>query len=212
MRPSLLLPLLPFALFAASLAGQGAPTTPPGAAAPAAAPVPVARPRVRINTSCGPIVLELEPAAAPRTVANFLAYVKDGHYKGTIFHRVVDGFMIQGGGHLEDLTEKPTRPTIPSEAAETFQAGLRNVKGSLALARTEDPASGGAQFYINTVDNPSLDWKDRTPQGTGYCVFGRVVEGMEAVARIEKVHVVWRKGLQNVPEYAVRIRSAEILP
>jgi cyclophilin family peptidyl-prolyl cis-trans isomerase len=181
-------------------------------AAPAAqpAPVPQAKPRVRLETSYGPIVVELEPALAPRTVENFLKYVQDGFYAGTIFHRVIPDFMIQGGGLLPDLTEKPSRPAIPNEAPETFQAGLRNVRGTLAMARTDDPDSATCQFYINTADNPSLDYK--SSKEVGYCVFGRVVSGMEAVDKIGRVNTILRKGMQNVPEYAVRIKSAAVLP
>jgi cyclophilin family peptidyl-prolyl cis-trans isomerase len=206
------------------LAAQGrvrpkAATSAPAAVAPAPvpAPAPVAvkpaapKPRVRIDTSYGPLVVELEADLAPKTVANFLQYVKEGFFAGTIFHRVIEGFMIQGGGLLADLTEKPTRPAIPNEAPETFKAGLKNTRGTLAMARTEDPQSGAAQFYINTADNPALDHKD-LGAGYGYCVFGRVVEGMEAVDKIAKVKTVWRKGMQNVPEYAVRLKGAERLP
>ncbi len=170
------------------------------------------KPRVRLETSYGPVVLELEPELAPETVANFLRYVKEGHYAGTIFHRVIPGFMVQGGGLREDLTEKPTHAPIPNEAPATFKAGLKNVPGTVAMARQNDPQSATAQFYINTNANPDLDHKSLTPEGYGYCVFGRVVEGMENVLKIEKVTTVWRRGMQNVPEYAVRIRAAELLP
>ena len=190
--------------------------TPAPAAAPAAAAsaqeAPAAKPRVQIDTSYGPIVVELEPALAPQTVANFLRYVKEGHYAGTIFHRVMKGFMIQGGGMLPDLTEKPVHASIPNEAAETFAAGLRNTRGTIAMARTDDPNSASAQFFINTVDNVALDHHDLSPSGYGYCAFGRVVSGMEAVDKIEKVNVIMKRGNQNVPEYPVRIKSAEIVP
>ncbi|WP_394366853.1 peptidylprolyl isomerase [Mesoterricola silvestris] len=180
-------------------------------AAPPAQEAPQARPRVQILTSYGPVVVELEPALAPKTVANFLRYVKEGHYAGTIFHRVIAGFMIQGGGMLPDLTEKPCHEPIPNEAAPAFQGGLRNTRGTIAMARTEDPGSAAAQFYINTADNAALDYKDPSAAGAGYCVFGRVVSGMEAVDKIEKVNTIMRKGMQNVPEYAVRIKSAEVV-
>ncbi len=166
---------------------------------------PATHPRVRLNTSYGPILLELEPQAAPRTVANFLGYVKAGHFNGTIFHRVIPGFMIQGGGLTDGMEEKPTGAPVPNESVAS---GLKNLKGTLAMARTNDPDSATAQFFINTADNASLDPKGRE---AGYCVFGRVVEGLNAVLRIEQVHTVWRKGFQNVPEYPVRIKSAEIL-
>lgn len=188
------LPLLLF-LAAATLLGQAAP-----------------KPRVKLVTSYGPIVLELEPDAAPKTVENFLAYVKEGFYAGTIFHRVIPGFMIQGGGLQEDLREKPTHDAILNEAGQAAKLGLLNARGTIAMARTEDPHSASSQFFINTVDNPRLDYQSATPGGYGYCVFGRVVEGMEAVGKIEKVITVTRKGMPSVPEYAVRIKSAEILP
>lgn len=173
---------------------------------------PKAKPRVQILTSYGPVVVELEPSLAPRTVANFLQYVKEGFYSGTIFHRVIAGFMVQGGGLLPDMSEKPTHDPIPNEAAETFKGGLRNSRGTIAMARTDSPGSAMAQFYINTADNPSLDHKDASDSGYGYCAFGRVVSGMEAVDKIEKVTTILRRGMQNVPEYAVRIKSAEIVP
>ncbi len=195
-----------------ALAAPQAPPAPAPAPAPAAQPAPKAKPRVRIDTSFGPIVVELEPDLAPATVANFLQYVKDGFYKDTIFHRVIPGFMIQGGGLTADMAEKPTRATIPNEAPQTFQAGLKNTRGTLAMARTEDPQSAAAQFYINTVDNPSLDHKDYSPAGFGYCVFGRVVSGMEVVDRIEKVHTEWRKGQSGVPQFPVFIKGATLLP
>lgn len=204
------------------LAGQGktAPkrgakvvaVAPPTAPA-AAAPVPVkAKPRVQLITSYGPVVVELEPELAPRTVANFLAYVSEGFYSDTIFHRVISGFMIQGGGLLADLSEKPTHGAIVNEAPETFKAGWKNTRGTIAMARQDKPQTATAQFFINTVDNASLDHRDLTEEGYGYCVFGKVVSGMEVVDKIEKVGTVWRKGMQNVPEYPVRIKSATRLP
>jgi cyclophilin family peptidyl-prolyl cis-trans isomerase len=120
--------------------------------------------------------------------------------------------MIQGGGMLPDLSEKPCHDPIPNEAAETFMGGLKNTRGTIAMARTDDPGSAACQFYINTADNPMLDYKDATKAGYGYCVFGHVVSGMEAVDKIEKVNVIMRKGMQNDPEYAVRIKSAEVVP
>jgi cyclophilin family peptidyl-prolyl cis-trans isomerase len=120
--------------------------------------------------------------------------------------------MIQGGGFLPDLTEKPTHEPIPNEAPETFRAGLKNIRGAIAMARTDDPGSAAAQFYINTGDNPALDHQNLSREGYGYCVFGHVVSGMEVVDKIEKVNTIMRRGMQNVPEYAVRIKSAEIVP
>jgi len=184
---------------------------PAPAPTPEPAPAPKPKPRVKLDTSYGPIVLELEPEAAPATVENFLRYVSEGHYAGTVFHRVIPGFMIQGGGMTPDLVEKPTHAPVTNEAPATFKAGFKNEPGMVAMARTGDPHSASSQFYINTAANTSLDHTAPTPEGYGYCVFGRVVEGMEVVAKIEKVTTVWRRGMQNVPEYAVRIKSAEIL-
>jgi cyclophilin family peptidyl-prolyl cis-trans isomerase len=168
-----------------------------------------AKPRVVINTSYGPFVVELEPDLAPRTVANFLQYVDEGFYTDTIFHRVIDGFMVQGGGMLKDMTEKPTHPPIPNEALATFRGGLKNTRGTVAMARTENSDSATAQFYVNVADNPSLDAGGAEP---GYCAFGRVVApGMAVVDKITKVHTVWFHGMPNVPEYPVRIVSAALL-
>jgi cyclophilin family peptidyl-prolyl cis-trans isomerase len=179
---------------------------------PNAAPAPKAKPRVQFETNFGPFVVELEPDLAPATVANFLRYVSEGHFKGTIFHRVIPGFMIQGGGHLEDLSEKPARPPIRNEAESSFKGGLRNTPGTLAMARTGDPHSAAAQFFINTVDNAFLDFRAANAEGWGYCTFGRVVSGMETIGKIEKVRTVWKRGMQNVPEYAVKITGAAVLP
>ena len=202
---------------AVSLAAQAPALPPPAQAAaatpaPESTPVPVAKPRVQLLTSYGPVVIELEPELAPKTVANFLQYVKDGHYAGTIFHRVIDGFMVQGGGLLENLDEKPMREPILNEAPQTFKAGLKNTRGTVAMARTGSPHSATAQFYINTVDNKSLDHRDMSEEGYGYCVFGRVVSGMEAVDKIEKVRTEWRKGQSGVPQYPVRLKDAVLLP
>ncbi|MBL0312715.1 MAG: peptidylprolyl isomerase [Holophagaceae bacterium] len=175
-------------------------------------PTPVvAKPRVRLTTSYGVMVLELEPSAAPRTVENFLMYVKKGHYAGTIFHRVIPGFMIQGGGMTEDMAEKPAAAPVKNETPQSFKAGLKNTKGTVAMARTSDPNSATAQFFINTADNDSLDFKDESAQGIGYCAFGRVIEGMETALKIEQVKTGWKKGQANVPDYPVKIKSAEVL-
>jgi peptidyl-prolyl cis-trans isomerase B (cyclophilin B) len=139
-------------------------------------------PKVRLETSLGNIVVELNPTAAPKTVENFISYVKAGFYNGTIFHRVIKGFMIQGGGFTEDLQQKPTQPAIQNEADN----GLKNLRGTIAMARTPDPNSATAQFFINTVDNAFLNFTAKTPRGWGYCVFGKVVEGMDVVDAIEK--------------------------
>ncbi|MBR9814210.1 peptidyl-prolyl cis-trans isomerase [bacterium] len=135
---------------------------------------------VEMQTSEGTIVLALDQAAAPATVANFLAYADDGHYDGTVFHRVIAGFMVQGGGHDETLAEKPTREPIANEANN----GLSNQRGTIAMARTNDPHSATAQFFINHGDNSRLDFRSETSYGWGYTVFGRVVEGMDVVDKI----------------------------
>jgi cyclophilin family peptidyl-prolyl cis-trans isomerase len=179
-------------------------------AIPAAAQT--AKPKVKIDTSYGPFVVELEPDLAPKTVANFLRYVQEGFYSDTIFHRVIKGFMVQGGGMLKDLTEKPVHEAVFNESRTTFAAGLKNTRGAVAMARTDNPQSATAQFFINTVDNPGLDPQAGNPQEYGYCVFGRVVSGMAVVDQIEKVHTLWYHGMPNVPEYPVRIKTAELLP
>ena len=170
-----------------------------------------AKPQVKIVTNYGSIVVELEPTLAPKTVANFLRYLQEGHFVGTTFHRVVEGFVIQGGGHLEDLSEKPTHDPIPNESERAFKGGLKNTRGTIAMARETAPDTANSQFYINTVDNTRLDFKDASDTGIGYCAFGRVIEGMDTVDRISKVRVEWKKGMQNVPEYPVCIRQVEIV-
>lgn len=169
-------------------------------------PARAADPRVRLETTMGVIVLELNPRLAPRTVANFLQYVNDGFYDGTLFHRVIQGFMIQGGGLTEAMERKPTRPPIANEA----DSGLKNRRGSIAMARTGDPHSATAQFFINTVDNPSLDFRGKSAQGWGYCVFGRVVQGMDVVAAIEAAPTGRRAGRRDVPLQPVLIRKAAV--
>ena len=187
------------------------------AAAPTPVPVPVpvpvagAKPRVQLLTSYGPVVVELEPELAPKTVANFLQYVQDGFYKGTIFHRVIEGFMVQGGGLLENLEEKPTRTPVLNEAPQTFKAGLKNIRGTLAMARTGSPHSAQAQFFISLADNPRLDHRDLTDDNYGYCVFGHVISGMETVDKIGKVRTEWRRGMGDVPQFAVRLKDAVLL-
>jgi cyclophilin family peptidyl-prolyl cis-trans isomerase len=132
------------------------------------------------------IKVELYPEAAPKTVANFLKYVESGHYAGTQFHRVIDGFMIQGGGFTANFKEKPTRPPIPIESESSLKAGLSNVPGTLAMARTSDPNSATSQFFINVADNSRLNFSSATPQGYGYTVFGKVISGMDVVNKIAK--------------------------
>ena len=161
-----------------------------------------ANPQVELRTSLGAITLELYPERAPLTVKNFLQYVEDGFYNGTIFHRVIDGFMIQGGGFARDLNAKPTRPPIPIES----QNGLRNEIGTIAMARTRDPNSATAQFFINVVNNEDLNHPK--PDGHGYTVFGKVIRGMEVVDQTAKVPTETRASHQNVPVKPVVIESA----
>ncbi len=163
-------------------------------------------PRVLIETSMGDIELELDADKAPKTVANFLRYVDEGFYDGTIFHRVINGFMIQGGGYTPDLARKPTHAPIRNEAKN----GLKNARGTIAMARTADPHSATAQFYINHADNDSLDYPSF--DGWGYAVFGRVVKGMETVDQIADVYTTSRRGMRNVPEKDVVIERITRLP
>ncbi len=163
-------------------------------------------PVVEMKTSAGALKIELFADKAPETVANFLAYVKDGHYDGTVFHRVIPGFMIQGGGFGPDMGEKKTKAPIKNEATN----GLKNERGTLAMARTSDPNSATAQFFINAVDNAFLDHKD-TGQGYGYAVFGKVTDGMAVVDEITKVKT-GNKGMhQNVPLESVVIESVTVV-
>jgi len=162
---------------------------------------------VKLHTSHGTITLELDAAKAPRTVENFLAYVASGHYDNTVFHRVIDGFMIQGGGFAPGMKEKPTRAQIENEAKN----GLKNERYTIAMARTSDPHSASAQFFINVKDNSFLNHSAPTPQGWGYCVFGRVTAGTEVVDKIRKVPTETRSQQQNVPVRLVVIESARIV-
>jgi len=143
-----------------------------------------ANPQVDLDTTAGKIRIELYPEAAPKTVENFLAYVQAKHYDGTQFHRVIKGFMIQGGGYTADFKEKPTKSPVRNEAEQSSKAGLLNVPGSVAMARTSDPNSATAQFFINVGDNKFLNFREATPQGYGYTVFGKVVAGMDVVDKI----------------------------
>jgi len=168
------------------------------------------KPKVKLTTSLGVIIMELEPDAAPRTVENFLKYVKKGHYKGTIFHRVIPGFMIQGGGYVDYLGKKRTEPSIQNEADRAMAAGLKNKRGTLAMARTPDPHSAAAEFFINVVDNPDLDFRAKTNDKTwGYCVFGKVIQGMDVVDRIKAVKTSnKRSDFLNLPVKPVLITDA----
>jgi cyclophilin family peptidyl-prolyl cis-trans isomerase len=156
------------------------------ALAVAATSAHAANPQVEFDTTAGIIKVELFPDAAPKTVANFLDYVKSKHFDGTQFHRVIDGFMIQGGGFTADFKEKPTKPPIAIESEASSKAGMKNVVGTLAMARTSDPNSATSQFFINVNDNARLDFSSATPQGYGYTVFGKVVSGMDVVTKIAK--------------------------
>lgn len=162
--------------------------------------------RVLMSTNLGRITIELDAARAPLTVANFLAYADAGFYDGTVFHRVIPDFMIQGGGFEPDLQKKPTREPVRNEAAN----GLKHVRGTLAMARTRDPHSATAQFFINQRDNPDLDHPGH--DGWGYAVFGRVVEGMEVVDAIAAKSTGRRAGLRDVPRETVLIESVERVP
>lgn len=161
--------------------------------------------KVRLATSQGDIVVEVDKEKAPKTVENFLQYVKDGHYDGTIFHRVIENFMIQGGGMKADMSEKSTRAPIPLES----RTGLSNVRGTISMARTMDPNSATAQFFINVKDNPNLD-QANARDGNGYAVFGKVVAGMEVVDKIKTVAVADKAGHQNVPSTPVTIKKASL--
>jgi peptidyl-prolyl cis-trans isomerase B (cyclophilin B) len=162
---------------------------------------------IRLHTSFGPITIALDADQAPKTVANFLDYVKKGHYDGTIFHRVIDGFMIQGGGFAPGMKQKPSGSPVENEANN----GLRNDKYTIAMARTSDPHSATAQFFINVADNEFLNHKAPTSQGWGYCVFGKVTEGMDVVDRIKAVST-GRSGMHaDVPQEDVLIERAELL-
>jgi peptidyl-prolyl cis-trans isomerase B (cyclophilin B) len=162
---------------------------------------------VELHTNHGVIKLELDAEKAPKSVENFLAYVKAGHYDNTVFHRVIDGFMIQGGGFEPGMTQKPTNTPIANEANN----GLKNVKGSIAMARTNDPHSATAQFFINVNDNDFLNHSSPTPQGWGYAVFGKVVEGLEVVDAIRKVKTGSKGFHQDVPADDVIIEKAVVV-
>lgn len=161
-------------------------------------------PMVKLITSAGDITLELYPDKAPATVTNFLRYVDDGFYNGTIFHRVIRNFMIQGGGFGTGLSRKQTQAPIRNEAGNA----LKNDRGTIAMARTSVPDSATAQFFINTVNNTSLNFRDPSPMGIGYCVFGRVVEGMDVVDAIQGVPTGMRAGMGDVPVEDVVIKDA----
>jgi cyclophilin family peptidyl-prolyl cis-trans isomerase len=174
------------------------------------APLRAQAPRVTLTTSMGAIVIELDSAKAPKTVENFLAYVDSGFYDGTIFHRVIPGFMIQGGGHTADMMRKNTRAGVENESKN----GLSNARGTIAMARTGDPHSATSQFFINSVDNArGLDaGKTGDAAGWGYTVFGKVVEGMDVVDKISAVKTTSKSGNQDVPVEPITIQSAKRTP
>jgi len=162
---------------------------------------------VEMTTSAGTIRIELDDAKAPASTENFLAYVRAGHYDGTVFHRVIKGFMVQGGGFAPGMKQKPTRAPITNEANN----GLKNTKYTLAMARTSAPHSASAQFFVNTVDNAFLNFKSETPQGWGYAVFGRVVSGNDVVDKIEGVATGPKGGHDDVPlEDVVILKAVEV--
>ncbi|MFI4952582.1 MAG: peptidylprolyl isomerase [Burkholderiales bacterium] len=162
---------------------------------------------VILHTNHGPITIELDAARAPKSVANFLAYARAGHFDHTLFHRVIDGFMVQGGGFGADFRQKPTSAPIENEAGN----GLKNERYTVAMARTSDPHSATAQFFINVADNDFLNHRSRDASGWGYCVFGRVVSGKEAIDHIKGVATGRRSGHENVPSEDVVIERAEVV-
>ena len=159
---------------------------------------------ITLNTNLGKIVIELDAAKAPKTCANFEKYVSEGHYDGTIFHRIIDGFMIQGGGFTPDMAQKATRDPIENEANN----GLSNLTGTIAMARTNQPHSASAQFFINVADNKFLDYPGQ--DGWGYCVFGKVVDGMEVVNQMKGAATASKLGHQDVPVQEIVIEKAEL--
>lgn len=162
---------------------------------------------VKLHTNHGTITLQLDPERAPGTVANFLEYVKSGHFNNTVFHRVIDGFMIQGGGFEPGMKQKPTRPPVRNEADNQ----LKNAAYTIAMARTADPHSASAQFFINVANNEFLDYKAPSAQGWGYCVFGKVSEGTDVVDKIRRVKTGTRGMHQDVPLEDVIIEKAELI-
>ena len=160
-----------------------------------------------LHTNHGNITLELDADKAPKTCENFMEYVNSGFYEGTIFHRVIDGFMIQGGGYTPEMDNKQSKDPIENEASN----GLSNQKGTIAMARTMDPHSASSQFFINVADNKFLDFQDETTEGWGYCVFGKVTDGIEVIDKIAKVKTTIKEGHENVPVDEVIINQVEIV-
>lgn len=188
--------LIPGFLFLLLLQTQGAAQAPPAAA----------NPQVVVETSLGSFTIELFQDKSPVSVENFLQYVRDGFYTGTIFHRVVSGYVVQGGGYTADLNEKPTRPPIQNEATN----GLSNLRGTVAMARTRTVRSGTSQFFVNVADNRRLDHAGYAPDDFGYAVFGRVIDGMDVVDRISKVQTTIKDGMENVPIEPVTIKGIAV--
>ncbi|MEO8536078.1 MAG: peptidylprolyl isomerase [Betaproteobacteria bacterium] len=177
-----------------------------------ASPAFAANPQVEIETTAGVIKLELYPDAAPKTVENFLKYVNAKQYDGTQFHRVIKGFMIQGGGYDSEFRERPTRPPVPIESEQSAKAGLSNKPGTVAMARTGDPNSATSQFFINVGDNRRLDFRSADPQGYGYTVFGKVIAGMDVVDRVAKAPTgAGGRFPTDVPAERVVIKSAHVV-
>ncbi|MCW9088997.1 MAG: peptidylprolyl isomerase [Gammaproteobacteria bacterium] len=179
----------------------------PNSAQPAPQTAAADGPRVLLQTNKGDILIGLYPDKAPQSVANFLRYVDEGFYDGTIFHRVIDGFMIQGGGFTPDMEKKPTRAPIINEADN----GLRNITGTIAMARTMDPHSATSQFYINVANNSPLDFREKTPRAWGYAVFGRVLKGMDVVGAIKGTATTTTGMHRDVPQQPIIINKAERL-
>jgi peptidyl-prolyl cis-trans isomerase A (cyclophilin A)/peptidyl-prolyl cis-trans isomerase B (cyclophilin B) len=178
----------------------------------AALPALAANPQVELDTTAGKIRIELYPDAAPKSVANFLEYVKSKHYDGTQFHRVIAGFMIQGGGFTGDFQQKPTRAPIAIESQQSLKAGLSNVPGTVAMARTGDPNSATSQFFINVADNSRLNFRSADPAGYGYTVFGKVVDGMDVVNKIaQSATGPGGPFPTDVPKERVTITAARVL-
>lgn len=168
------------------------------------------KPKVRFETDLGAFVVQLEPEAVPKTVENFLGYVRKGFYDGTVFHRVIPDSLVQGGGHFADLSKKPTGPAVTSESEQAKAKGLRNRRGTVAMALpVGNPFGATAQFFVNLVDNPKLDFKERSMTGYGYCVFGKVVQGLEVLDRMSRVKTQQVREFPNVPQKPIFIRSAK---
>ncbi len=163
--------------------------------------------KIKFLTSLGNITIELDESAAPGTVENFLRYVNEGFYNGTIFHRTIKGFMVQGGGMQPGMVEKTTHAPIKNEA----KSGLKNTVGTISMARTGDPHSASAQFFINAANNSFLDFTSETVEGFGYCAFGKVTEGMDIVMKLSEVKTTQRAGHSDVPEQEVELVSAEVI-